>query len=459
MLRRIKHTKLISVLYLIVVVCLFLNLSTISAEEWIGKKFMPKIEAKFIKGVKDDTKIPAEEILFPLIVSKIDGDLLLVGAGWIKKSHVIPLDDAISYYTDYLKTQNLLSSWAYMNRGIVWSEQKESSKAISNAINDFAWATRLNPYSSLAYHYEGLLWLSRREYDTAIMHFNDAIRLYPKNPMTYYYRGNANYSKGARYTPAYDRALKDYNKSIELDPKYSPAYHQRGMTWFTKGDYDKALKDYTMSIQLDSKDAYAHYNRGIAWSKIGKYNKAIKDFSKSIQLDPKFMLAYNARGNTWSKLGKYDKSIKDQTVAMRLDPFDVVIIVHRGNSWDLKGAYKEALLDYNKSVRLHPQRPDGYNGLAWLWATCPDIKYRDGKKAVEAGKKACEFSDWKEPNFIDTLAAAYAESGDFEQAVKYQKMLLKMLNESADKRDFEERLELYLAGKPYHRKKPEKLSK
>src|SRR5262249_19208480 len=64
--------------------------------------------------------------------------------------------------------------------------------------------------------------------------------------------------------------------------------------------------------------------------------------------------------------------------------------------------------------------------LAWLWATGPD-GVRDGKRAVEAATRACELTDWKENEFLDTLAAAYAEVGDFDKAVEYQKKAVSSL--------------------------------
>ena len=88
--------------------------------------------------------------------------------------------------------------------------------------------------------------------------------------------------------------------------------------------------------------------------------------------------------------------------------------------------------------------------LAWLYATCPDGKYRDGKKAVALASKACEMTDWKGGCSLAALAAAYAESGNFEKAVKYQKQALEDKTSSEELVESRrERLKLYEQKHPY----------
>jgi serine/threonine-protein kinase len=113
--------------------------------------------------------------------------------------------------------------------------------------------------------------------------------------------------------------------------------------------------------------------------------------------------------------------------------------------------YVNATQEIEKTTGLESEHPDDtFNSLAWLQATCPDKHARNGAAAVQAATKACELTQWKNESYIDTLAAAYAESGDFDQAIKFQKQSLEMTSASdTDRKGMEERLHLYQQRKPY----------
>jgi tetratricopeptide (TPR) repeat protein len=127
---------------------------------------------------------------------------------------------------------------------------------------------------------------------------------------------------------------------------------------------------------------------------------------------------------------------------------------NRGRVYMKLGNYPEALADYDKAIHIAPYEWPAYNGRARVWATAPDFVYhlRDGKKALAEAKKACELANWDEWYCLATLAAAYAETGDFESAVKWQTKAMEMSQpaEDRDQADNEKRLALYKAGKPYH---------
>ncbi len=113
-----------------------------------------------------------------------------------------------------------------------------------------------------------------------------------------------------------------------------------------------------------------------------------------------------------------------------------------------EGRYSEALESVNSDLEYGPDSAYLHNNKAWLLATCPDDAVRDGELAIEHATKACELSGWNNVMFLDTLAAAYAETGDFESAVKWQEEAIRLDN-GAFAVDFQKRLRLFKAGKAY----------
>jgi Tfp pilus assembly protein PilF len=191
-----------------------------------------------------------------------------------------------------------------------------------------------------------------------------------------------------------------------------------GRAWVRKDDVflpEQALGYYTDQIRENPSAAQNWNNRGAVWNNRGEFDNALRDLAQAIRLDPTFASAYANRGMAWSKKGEFDNALQDYADAMRFDPSDA----------------------------------NSYNAAAWLRATCPDKRYRDGKKAVVNATTACELSVWKDSSFIDTLAAAYAESGDFRNAIKWQERAIDLATKDSDEPDMLIRLGRYTEGKRY----------
>ncbi|MEO8496583.1 MAG: hypothetical protein ABI614_16065, partial [Planctomycetota bacterium] len=118
-----------------------------------------------------------------------------------------------------------------------------------------------------------------------------------------------------------------------------------------------------------------------------------------------------------------------------------------------EGRYGEARDQLNSDLESNPNSAVFHNNKAWLLATCPDDTVRDGKLAVEHAARACELTAWNNFAYVDTLAAAYAESGDFESAVKWQEQAIR-LGGGKYAEDLQKRLRLFKANKPYRQGVP-----
>jgi tetratricopeptide (TPR) repeat protein len=249
----------------------------------------------------------------------------------------------------------------------------------------------------------------------------------------------------------YDKALADFTEAIRLEPGSPEYYVDRGWVWHTTGKYDKAVADYNKAVQLDASYASAFLYRGLAWTGLNELEKALDDFDRAQKLDPTNAMVYWARGVVWQRRGDFDTAIAAYGRAIQLDPQDANTYADRAATWEAKRQYDKALADFEQAVRLDPRGAAAWNGRAWIEATCPVAKYRDAKRAVEHANKACQLSEWKNTDALDTLAAAYAESGDFANAIKWQSKAcdLAPAHDKADKADLRSRLGLYQAHKPY----------
>ncbi len=258
---------------------------------------------------------------------------------------------------------------------------------------------------------------------------------------------------GWLYKGEFDHAVKDFTELLRLLPDSGAAYNNRAMAWQGKGEHDKAVADYTAAMKLNPTDASSVYNRGIVWQTMKEYDKAIADYSAAIKLDPQDAVKYSVRAAIWQAKKEYAKAIADFAEAIRLAPTDAACYSARGALWHAKKEYAKAIADHELALKFDPASASALNNLAWVLATCPEKKYRDGKKAVGHAKRQVEVNAawW---GSYDTLAAAYAETGEFELAVADQRKAVEMLkaDKSADKDELkkaEARLELYRAKKPY----------
>ncbi|HZZ29059.1 MAG TPA: tetratricopeptide repeat protein [Pirellulales bacterium] len=253
---------------------------------------------------------------------------------------------------------------------------------------------------------------------------------------------------------------KDVNTHIELGDIFTVTKTNGDWLWVSHGWIQKAdvvplaqaIAYFTAKIQNDPNDYRNYHNRAWACKKMGELDKAIADEGEAIRLYPTWAYFYNNRGMMWNAKGEYDIAITDYNEAIRRAPGDALCRNDRGEAYRHKGSYEKAIADYNEAIRLDPKHYWAYANRAWILATCPDEQFRDGVKAIESGSKACDLSDWRFADPIDTLAAAYAAKGDYDSAIRWETKAIDLgLESESDKKpeDLRARLELYKAGKPY----------
>lgn len=223
--------------------------------------------------------------------------------------------------------------------------------------------------------------------------------------------------------------------------------------WVNKDDVvlmKNAVEYYTKRLDAEPNDDQWFAFRGWARHRTGRTAEGLKDYAEAIRLNPAAASWYSNRGLIHLEAKQVDEAVADFTSAIDLMPTGELPYRNRAMAYGQKKAWAKAAADYAKVVELNPQSPVGQNGLAWLLATAPDDKVRDGKRALEAAKKACELTEYKNGGYLDTLAAAYAEVGEFDKAVEWQEKALKAGDIPVKDLDAaRQRLELFKAKKAY----------
>jgi tetratricopeptide (TPR) repeat protein len=285
--------------------------------------------------------------------------------------------------------------------------------------------------------------------ERAVDFFSERIRTDPHDVHAFLMRALIRHDRGA-----IDGALKDYDAAIRLDPGSAAAYAHRGRARSTR-DPDGAIADFGAAIRLDPKQVAAYISRGAVWADRKGYDRAIEDYSEAIWLEPLAITAYHGRARAWSAKKEHEKAIIDYNMVIRLDPGSVPAYTGRALAWEALGAYAKAIADLDEAVRIDPGDSEAQNNLAWIRATCPDARYRDGRRAVESATKACELTGRKNAAYLATLAAACAEAADFDAAVKWQTRA-NALGPEAEEAQGAARLGLYRAKKPYRQTRPDR---
>lgn len=295
--------------------------------------------------------------------------------------------------------------------------------------------------------------VGKRDYNLAITYFDKLILLGDTD--AYASRGFMYFQK-----KEYDKALSDYSKLIEIKPT-SYVYEDRGDVFVKKGNPVKAVEDYTESIRRNPKNGRVYVSRALQYSKQNSFDAALIDCNMAILLlsddshaRPFLEAAYGLRGLIFSSQGKYDRAYDDYSKVIEINPKKTEAFNLRGWACQCLCEYEKSIGDYQSALHLNPKDDLAYRRLAWVMAACPDAKYRNGQRALENAKKACDLTAWKEPLDLITLAAAYAEVGDFDKAVTWEQKAENGGLKNQDLKDSQARLELYKQKKPFRLELP-----
>lgn len=247
-----------------------------------------------------------------------------------------------------------------------------------------------------------------------------------------------------------ERALRDYDQAIRLNPANAGAYINRGSILAERGDHEAAVKDYDEAIRFKPNFAEAYYNRALSLREAGQEDAGLRDLETAIRLKPDLALAHVAMGLLLAEQGNRKRARSALETAGRLNPALTQVWIALARLDESVGKMTAAAAKLEKAIAAAPDNALTRNSAAWLYATSPAPAVRNGRRAVEHALRACELTNWSDYGYLDTLAAAYAEQGNFTRATDFQWYALSLWDPEDDRRpEGEQRLALYQKRQRY----------
>ena len=204
------------------------------------------------------------------------------------------------------------------------------------------------------------------------------------------------------------------------------AHNNLGYLCADRGELDQAISHFESAARIRSGKRDPHYDLASAFVQMnladtlarkGRSDDAMVHYEEAIRLQPDYADAYYNRGNVLLAKGRTDEAIADWEKVLQMHPDDADAHTSLGNALLQKGSLREAIAHYVTAQALAPEDPHSRNNVAWGLATASDSSIRDGARAVGFAQEAVQLSGGREPRFLRTLAAAYAESGRFSEAI------------------------------------------
>jgi tetratricopeptide (TPR) repeat protein len=318
---------------------------------------------------------------------------------------------------------------------------------------------RRNPNDAEAHFRLGSLYDKDKQTDEAIAAYRKALELKPNHVQAHLNLG-AILAKQGKIPEAIDH----YNAWLEARPddaamhvNIADLYVQRAESRTDSGapeDFRKARVHYSTALATDSRNAAAHKGLADCFQALGQTDEAIAELRSAIEIDPKDERTHSHLALLFSKQGELKGAAEQFAEIVRLDPKNADAHYNLGMAYYAEGNSAEAAAHWRAAVAARPGQVIYLRPLAWLLATCPDEAVRNGAEAVKLAEEAVKTTP-DDPAQVGTLAAAYAEAGQFPKAVSNAvealDLALKRGNTSlAD--ELSDKLKLYRAGKPFHEK-------
>jgi tetratricopeptide (TPR) repeat protein len=358
-------------------------------------------------------------------------------------------------------------------------------------LDDYDAAIKADPDSTEAWQARALLYIEKGESEKAVADLTKLVEKDSDNPQVI-----GALAEALTNLKKYDEALKYCDEVIKLAPKSTLGYNLRARIQVMKDDVKAAIKDLDQALQINGNDLAALLMRSRLNASEGNDAQAKEDVEKALSLQPDLPQAILLRALLAAQKQKFGEAIADIQVLLQTDPtnaeyrlqlamfyvgdkrprkaIDVLTSILEGitedtdeEQKDIKasalqargdallsvGKHAEAVADYEVAIKLDPEDTGVLNNFAWVLATSTDDKVRNAERSIELATKACELTKYERPHILSTLAAGYAEKGDWETAIKWSTKAVEVgVKDEEVGSQLKKELESYQEKKPWREK-------
>jgi tetratricopeptide (TPR) repeat protein len=355
------------------------------------------------------------------------------------------LNEAIACFEESLRQNNKFTE-AHYDLALALGMQKK----YDDAVKHLAAALALDSNYPEAHNTLGFIYLKQGKLNEAIACFEESLRQNNKFTEAHY-----NLALALGMQKKYDDAVKHLAVVLALDSSYPDARNTLGRIYLKQGKNNEAIECFTKLLPLKKNMEELHYNLAAAFSQQGKYDESIKHFSAVLDMNSNYLDAREKMGNVLLAAGKTDEGIAylNEVLPNSADKWN--IYSNLGTAYLLQGKTELAIQSWKKAVKIKPDDVRNLNNLAWLLATRDNVSTEDINKSIEFAQHACELTEYKKPQFLDTLAAAYAAAGKFPDAIVAAEKALNAARAEGKEdmaRDIQSHLECYQTSQPYREK-------
>ena len=349
------------------------------------------------------------------------------------------LDEAIAHYRRALEIQpNSPDTRIELGRALADKGQVEEAAAL------LGHATTAQPDSAEAATQLGFVLAKQGKLKEAEASYRRALMLDPGSAEAHAYLGSALASQAE-----WDEAITHFEQALKARPRSAELHDRLGVVLREKGKLDEAVAHFREAVRLEPKLGVAHFNLGRALKQQGKIDEAVSELRRAIAIDPRLAAAHNSLGSLLGAQGRANEAVGHFREALRLTPDDAEAHHNLGLALRMLGRTAEAMPHFRKALAERADWPAPMSELAWALATQADPKLRDPNEALRLAARAAELTSRKDPAVLDALAAAYAASGDWNQATATAASALALARSRSMTDEIGARLELYRSRRPY----------